>query len=56
MIVWSVLYAVLAWFFAHRRHWAWVTLTIFSFNPLVWIINFVYLRKRWAEDSVATPA
>lgn len=55
-IVCSVVYGVLAWFFAQRRHWAWVTLTLFSFNPVVWIINFIYLRKRWAEDSVATPA
>jgi NADPH:quinone reductase-like Zn-dependent oxidoreductase len=47
----GVVYGALAWFFAHRKHWAWVTLTLFSFNPAVWIINFIYLRKRWAEDS-----
>src|SRR5204862_238130 len=28
----GVVYAVLAWFFARRRRWAWVTLTILSFN------------------------
>ena len=32
-----------------RRRWAWVALTILSFNPLAWIINAIYLRKRWAE-------
>ena len=46
-------YAVLAWFFAQRHHWAWITLTILSFNPIAWIINFIYLRRRWSEDSVA---
>jgi NADPH:quinone reductase-like Zn-dependent oxidoreductase len=56
VIVCSLIYAVLAWFFAERRHWAWITLTILSFNPVAWIINLIYLRKRWAEDSVATPS
>ncbi len=55
VIVCAVIYAVLAWFFAQRHHWAWITLTIFSFNPVAWILNFIYLRKRWTEDSVATP-
>jgi NADPH:quinone reductase-like Zn-dependent oxidoreductase len=55
VIVCGAIYAVLAWFFAQRQHWAWITLTIFSFNPVALIINFIYLRKRWAEDSVATP-
>jgi hypothetical protein len=53
MIALGVVYGALAWFFAQRRHWAWVTLTLFSFNPAVWIINFIYLRKRWTEDSAA---
>jgi NADPH:quinone reductase-like Zn-dependent oxidoreductase len=51
VILCGVVYAVLAWFFAQRSRWAWLTLTVFSFNPVVWIINLVYLRKRWAEDS-----
>jgi len=55
VIVCGVIYAALAWFFAKRHHWAWITLTIVSFNPVVWIINSIYLWKRWAEGSVATP-
>jgi NADPH:quinone reductase-like Zn-dependent oxidoreductase len=47
----GVVYAVLAWFFARRHRWAWITLTVLSFNPIAWIINAVYLRKRWAEGS-----
>jgi ABC-type Fe3+-siderophore transport system permease subunit len=54
-IICGAIYTVLAWFFARRHHWAWITLTILSCNPVAWIINFIYLRKRWAEDSVATP-
>jgi len=54
VIVCGVIYGVLAWFFAQRYHWAWITLTILSFNPVAWIVKFIYLRKRWAEDSVAT--
>jgi len=55
VIVCGAVYAVLAWFFAQRRHWAWITLTILSFNPVAWIINSIYLWRRWAEDFVATP-
>jgi hypothetical protein len=55
VIVCGGIYAALAWFFAKRHHWAWITLTIVSFNPVVWIINSIYLWKRWAEGSVATP-
>ena len=51
VIVCGLIYAVLAWFFAQRRHWAWIALTILSFNPIAWIINAIYLRKRWAEDA-----
>lgn len=56
VIVCGLLYALLAWFFAQRRRWAWIALTIFSFNPVVWIINTIYLWRRWAEPSATTPA
>ena len=51
VIVCGLIYALLAWFFAQRHHWAWITLTILSFNPIAWIINAIYLRKRWAEAA-----
>ena len=56
VIVCGVVYALLAWFFAKRHRWAWVALTILSFNPIAWIINLIYLWRRWAEGPVATPA
>jgi len=49
VIICGAIYAVLAWFFAQRHYWAWITLTIVSFNPIVWIINSIYLWKRWKE-------
>ncbi len=54
VIICGFIYAILAWFFARRQPWAWIALTLFSFNPIAWVINFFYLRKRWAEDSLAT--
>jgi NADPH:quinone reductase-like Zn-dependent oxidoreductase len=56
MILCGVIYAILAWFFAQRRHWAWIALTVLSFNPIAWIINAIYLRKRWTEGPAATSA
>jgi NADPH:quinone reductase-like Zn-dependent oxidoreductase len=56
VIVCGLIYAVLAWFFAQRQHWAWIALTILSFNPIAWIINAIYLWKRWGETSAAASA
>jgi NADPH:quinone reductase-like Zn-dependent oxidoreductase len=55
LVACGALYGGVAWFFARRRRWAWLALTILSFNPVAWVINLVYLRKRWTEDSVAAP-
>jgi hypothetical protein len=56
MILCGVIYAILAWFFAQRHHWAWIALTILSFNPVAWVINAIYLWKRWKEEPAATAA
>jgi NADPH:quinone reductase-like Zn-dependent oxidoreductase len=50
-IVVGLVYTLLAWSFARRRRWAWITLTIVTFNPLVWIVNAIYLWKRWRENT-----
>jgi hypothetical protein len=55
MILCGVIYAILAWFFAQRRRWAWIALTILSFNPIAWIINAIYLWRRWTEEPAASP-
>jgi NADPH:quinone reductase-like Zn-dependent oxidoreductase len=46
----GLLYGILGWFFAQRRPWAWIALTVLSFNPIAWIVNAIYLRKRWNEE------
>jgi NADPH:quinone reductase-like Zn-dependent oxidoreductase len=56
VIVCGLIYALVAWFFAQRYHWAWIALTILSFNPIAWIINAIYLWRRWAEGPVISPA
>jgi NADPH:quinone reductase-like Zn-dependent oxidoreductase len=56
IILCGVIYGILAWFFAQRRPWAWIALTVLSFNPVAWIINAIYLRKRWSEGPAATSA
>jgi NADPH:quinone reductase-like Zn-dependent oxidoreductase len=56
VIVCGLLYGLLAWFFAQRHHWAWIVLTVLSFNPVAWIINAIYLWKRWAESPPAKSA
>jgi hypothetical protein len=56
MILCGAVYAILAWYFAQRRRWAWIALTVLSFNPIAWIINAIYLWKRWTEEPVAAPA
>src|SRR5262249_25349478 len=53
VIVCGAIYAVLAFAFARRHRWAWLVLTVFSLNPIIWIVNLVYLRRRWAEDAGA---
>jgi NADPH:quinone reductase-like Zn-dependent oxidoreductase len=53
MILCGVIYGVLAWFFAQRQRWAWIALTILSFNPIAWIINAIYLWRRWREEPTA---
>ena len=54
VIICGIIYGILAWFFAQRRPWAWIALTILSFNPIAWIINMIYLEKRWREEAAAT--
>ncbi len=51
MLACAIAYAVLAWCFARRQRWAWIALTILSFNPVAWLINLIYLEKRWREAA-----
>lgn len=51
-LIWLALAALwlpAGYFVIKRRRWAWVVHTIASLNPLWWIINTIYARRRWAE-------
>lgn len=44
------LVAAIAHFFIIKRNkWAWVIGIILQLNPILWIINGIYLKNRWAE-------
>ena len=36
-------------FIIKRYRWAWVVGSILLFNPVSWIINFIYAKNRWNE-------
>ena len=42
----AVVFGVLGLQMLRRNKWAWVIGTIMTFNPILWIINWLYLRKR----------
>jgi NADPH:quinone reductase-like Zn-dependent oxidoreductase len=44
-----IIYGLLALCFVKHHRSAWIILTLLSFNPIAWIINFFYLRKRCGE-------
>jgi hypothetical protein len=52
-IICALVYGALAWFFIERKRWAWIALTILSFNPIAWIVNAIYLSRRWREETAA---
>lgn len=43
------IHTISGWFVIQRKRWAWVVSTIFSFNIVAWIINYIYGRNRWGE-------
>ena len=53
---WAILLCVInvlvCYFMMHYSRAAFLTLTILSFNPLLWIINGIYLKNRWSHPLV----
>lgn len=39
----------IAYFCFGRQRWALIILTLLSFNPIVILINLIYLKNRWSE-------
>ena len=51
LTVWFSLATISGWFIIQRKKWAWVVGTIIQWNPIIWIINYVYGSKRWNESA-----
>jgi len=43
------IYFLLGFFIIKRKRWAVVIGTILTLNPIIWICNIFYLKKRWRE-------
>ena len=41
--------AVVHFFIIKRNKWAWIVGIILQLNPILWIINGIYLKNRWSE-------
>ena len=51
LLAYALIIAVTHFLIIKRQRWAWVTGTILQFNPLLWVLNTIYIRSRWAELS-----
>src|SRR6266516_4265947 len=49
MFIVAVIYYPLSILTLLRNRWGLLLLTIFSLNPVIWIINALYIPHRWAE-------
>jgi hypothetical protein len=47
--VWMLAIAVCGFYMSRRHRWAWVVGTLLSMNPVLWVVDGIYLKNRWAE-------
>lgn len=56
--IWALATAVFSYLIIRRNKWGWIVGTIISANPVLWIINAFYAKRRWSEftwGSVSWP-
>ena len=46
---WPIVQTVCGYYVLRRHRGAFVVGTILSFNPILWIVNYFYIRHRWNE-------
>jgi hypothetical protein len=46
-----ILGAIAHIFVLKRNKWVWIAAIILQLNPILWIVNGVYLKNRWSELS-----
>lgn len=49
LVLWAIPLTISCYFVLRRKRWAWIVATMLSLNPVIWLINFVYGRRRWRE-------
>jgi hypothetical protein len=54
LCLYSIFHAFIGWLMIKRNRVAFLIHTIISFNLILWIINGVYLYKRWHEMGKVT--
>ena len=54
--VYFAIQMICSFFILKRKRWAWVTGTTLSLNPLVWLINGIYIKNRWSELNLSSRA
>ena len=49
MILLEIIFIPLGIFVLLRHRWAFIAATALSFNPIYWIVNAIYISRRWTE-------
>lgn len=47
--IYFIVMGSIGYFVIKRNRWAFVIQTIISMNPIMWIINSIYIYRRWSE-------
>jgi len=54
MAVYMSIMAIACLFIIKRKRWGWIVATILSLNPILWVVNGIYLKNRWKELSTSS--
>ena len=48
-IVWGVVTCVFGIFLYFRNRWVWLAFSVLQLNPIILVINVIYVKNRWVE-------
>jgi apolipoprotein N-acyltransferase len=49
MLIFTIIPIILGYFTIKRKKLWFIALTVISINPIVWVINWIYIKNRWNE-------
>ena len=49
LLLWWIGIAIACYSIIKRGRWGWIVATLLSLNPILWIINGIYVKNRWKE-------